>query len=164
MILHEKLHAQIETTLRRLHDESVLPSRRQLDQYYTTFRARFAPEQLLRLDGEALLETLHNHSNRDSLVYWLEFKNDEELPAIFGSIAGGSALKFGIYRRKETGAWMTGNPRDQQELSIQEAVVVARRHRDQLVRGAELLDSVPEGAADDTYRGLQAQMDEVAYS
>ena len=46
-----------------------------------------------------------------SLVYWLEFKNDDELPGSkFGSIGGGSALKFGIYKRKETGAWMTGSP------------------------------------------------------
>jgi 5-methylcytosine-specific restriction enzyme B len=52
---------------------------------------------------------MHAHGNRDSLVIWLEFKNDEEFPAIFGSIAGGSALKFGIYRSKETGAWMTGH-------------------------------------------------------
>jgi len=36
---------------------------------------------------------MHDHGNRDSLVYWLEFKDDEEFPAIFGSIAGGSALK-----------------------------------------------------------------------
>jgi len=42
---------------------------------------------------------MHDHGNRDSLVYWLEFKDDEEFPASFGSIAGGSALKFGIYRR-----------------------------------------------------------------
>lgn len=60
------------------------------------------------MDGQALLEYMHDHANRDSLVYWLEFKNDEELPKQFGSIAGGSALKFGIYRRKESGAWILG--------------------------------------------------------
>jgi 5-methylcytosine-specific restriction protein B len=147
MILHEKPRADIEATLRHLHDEGILPSWRQLEEYYATFRARFAPERLLRLDGEALLETLHDQSNRDSLVYWLEFKNDEELPAIFGSIAGGSALKFGIYRRKETGAWMTGSSRDQRELSIAEAVDVARRHRDQLLRGAERLAELHDEAS-----------------
>ena len=30
------------------------------------------------VDGEALLHTMHDHGNRDSLVYWLEFKDDDE--------------------------------------------------------------------------------------
>jgi len=71
---------------------------------------------------------MHNHGNTDSLVYWLEYKNDEELPGPkFGRIGGGSALKFGIYKRKDTGAWMTGSPKKQRELSIDEAVEIAKR-------------------------------------
>jgi len=162
MMLHEKLYEELDTLHRQLLNAGDRPSREQLTQYYATFRARFGPEQLQRLDGEALLETLHDHGNHDSLVYWLEFKNDDELPAIFGSIAGGSALKFGIYRRKETGTWMTGSPRDQRELSTGEAVHIARKHRDQLVRGAELLTQLSEDAGDEGYRHLQAQMDDAA--
>ena len=67
------------------------------------------PGVLTKLDGEDLLETMHAHGNKDSLVYWLEFKNDDEFPARFGSIAGGSAFKFGIFRRKETGTWVTAD-------------------------------------------------------
>jgi hypothetical protein len=89
----------------QLLEQGQLPSREKLKEYYATFRARFAPEKLRQLDGEELLNAMHAHGNHDSLVYWLEFKNDEEMPAIFGSISGGSALKFGIYRSKETGAW-----------------------------------------------------------
>jgi len=162
MMLHEKLYEELDTLHRQLLNASDLPSRERLAQYYATFRARFGPEQLQRLDGEALLETLHDHGNHDSLVYWLEFKNDDELPAIFGSIAGGSALKFGIYRRKETGAWMTGSPRDQRELFTEEAIQIARKHRDQLVRGAELLTQLSEDAGDPGYRRLQIQMNDAA--
>jgi 5-methylcytosine-specific restriction protein B len=50
----------------------------QLEEYCTTFRKRFGPEQLMRMDGPILLESMHDHSKRDSLVYWLEFKDDEE--------------------------------------------------------------------------------------
>ena len=82
-------------------------SRSQLEGFYRTFRSRFGPDVLAKLDGEELLETMHAHGNKDSLVYWLEFKNDEEFPAHFGSISGGSAFKFGIFRRKETGTWVT---------------------------------------------------------
>jgi 5-methylcytosine-specific restriction protein B len=59
-----------------------------LAECYTTFRRRFGPDALARLDGEALLDGMRLHGNKDSLVYWLEFKNDEEMPGHFGSIAG----------------------------------------------------------------------------
>ena len=42
---------------------------------------------LRRLDGERLLNVLHT-TDKDSLVYWLEFKNDEELPAYQHTIRG----------------------------------------------------------------------------
>jgi 5-methylcytosine-specific restriction protein B len=162
MTLHEELDRELRTLYNELLVTAELPSREQLAHYYATFRARFGPEQLQRLDGQTLLETLHDQGNRDSLVYWLEFKNDDEFPAIFGSIAGGSALKFGIYRRRETGAWMTGSPRNQRELSTGEAIQIARQHRDQLVSGAGLLAQLPQDADDAAYRHLQAQMDNAA--
>jgi hypothetical protein len=97
-----------------------------------------APRRCARSTVPTLLETLHNTSNVSSLVYWLEFKNDDEMPAIFGSIAGGSALKFGLYRRRETGAWMTGHPSAQREaLDRRSRDDGAPKHRDQLVAGAQ---------------------------
>lgn len=97
-----------------------------------TFRDRFGPDRLANMDGEALLYAMHQRGeSRDSLVYWLEFKNDDEFPAIFGSISGGSSLKFGIYQRKEDGAWMTGSPQQQSELTEAEAIADARKQRDQ---------------------------------
>jgi 5-methylcytosine-specific restriction enzyme B len=109
MILSDKMHQKIKDVYSKLDSQGKIISKTQLNQYYETFRERFGIQKLKSLDGEMLLETMHNTSNPDSLVYWLEFKNDEEFPSIiFGSIAGGSALKFGIYKRKETGAWMVG--------------------------------------------------------
>jgi len=162
MKLHETLYEDLRALHSQLSSAGELRSGEQLGRYYATFRSRFGPELLQTLDGEALLETLHDLGNRDSLVYWLEFKNDDELPAIFGSIAGGSALKFGIYRRKETGVWMTGAPQNQQEQSVDEAIEIARRHRDQLVRGAQILSGLPANADDEAYRSLQERMAEVA--
>jgi 5-methylcytosine-specific restriction protein B len=164
MTLDERIAKQIKETHQRLYDAGELATREQLSRYYATFKDRFGPEVLQSLDGIVLLETMHAHrrDNRNSLVYWLEFKNDDEFPAIFGSIAGGSALKFGIYRRKETGAWMTGSPQSQRELTVDEAVEIARRHREQLVRGCELLDSLPLKASDEDYRQLQEEMDRLA--
>jgi 5-methylcytosine-specific restriction enzyme B len=115
-MLKEAVRNHLKHQYGLLLEKGQLPTREKLREYYATFRGRFAPEKLLKLDGEDLLNTIHAHGNRDSLVYWLEFKNDEEFPEVFGSIAGGSALKFGIYRRKETGSWTTGSPTDQKEI------------------------------------------------
>jgi 5-methylcytosine-specific restriction protein B len=163
MILTDTMHQKIKETYNKLNSEGKIVSISQLKQYYETFRERFGINKLKSLDGEMLLETMHNSSSPDSLVYWLEFKNDEEFPSItFGSIAGGSALKFGIYKRKETGAWMTGSPVNSWVLSTDEAIEIARQHRDQLIAGVNLLSDFPAGGTDDDYRALQNQMDKIA--
>src|ERR1700719_1118704 len=141
-MLEKSVRDHLKRRYEQLLEQGQLPSREKLQEYYATFRAHFAPGRLRQLDGEELLNTIHAHGNRDSLVYWLEFKNDEEFPEFFGSIAGGSALKFGIYRRKETNTWMTGSPADQREISVDDAIKIARTHRDQLVAGSSLLDEL----------------------
>ncbi len=163
MILDEKVAAR----LREHHEQRLasgeLLSTAKLQGYYDTFRRRFGPEVLRNLGGEALLTAMHEHGNRDSLVYWLEFKNDDEFPTLqFGSIAGGSALKFGIYRRAETGAWMKGHPTSQKEVPVQDAIGIARRNRDQLLAGVELLEKMPPGGDDAQYARLQSDLDRLA--
>lgn len=158
-MLEENVRNHLKRQYEQLLEKGQLPSREKLIEYYATFRGRFAPEKLLQLDGEALLNTIHAHGNRDSLVYWLEFKNDEEFPECFGSIAGGSALKFGLYRRKDTGAWMTGSPTDQMEISVDDAVRIARSHRDELIAGAKVLEAFTSDASDESYARLQDRMD-----
>lgn len=158
-MLDDRLTQELRAVAKELDTQGRLPARAQLTQYYDTFRGRFGPDRLRAIDGTELLVTMHDHTQRDdSLVYWLEFKDDEEFPSRFGSIAGGSALKFGIYRRKETGAWMAGSPAVQRELPLDEAVRIARSHRDQLLRGAELIDQLPAGASDADYLRLQEQL------
>src|SRR6266487_1008942 len=133
----------------------------QLAGYYSAFRNRFGPEKLKNLDGEALLDAMYNFGNRDSLVYWLEFKDDEEFPSRFGSIAGGSAFKYGLFRKRETGVWTTGAPNNPVELSVERAIEVARRNRDQLIKGVELLEKLPVNGTDEDYEHLQQEMNHV---
>jgi 5-methylcytosine-specific restriction protein B len=135
MILDERIAQELIERKKSMESDGKLLSPEQLRQYYATFRNRFGPDKLRNLDGEALLELMHSHRNKDSLVYWLEFKDDEEFPARFGSIAGGSAFKFGLFRKSETGIWMTGSPIKPVELSVEQAISIARKHRDQLLSG-----------------------------
>ena len=162
-----KLPESLTTKIKSCHDQFLQDGKilkaSQLNQYFQTFREKFGPKALQSMDGEALLEAMHNTSNLDSLVYWLEFKNDEEFPTPqFGSIAGGSALKFGIYKKKETGNWMTGSPKSQKILRIEEAVDFARKHRAELVNGCGLLESLLSNASSASYQKLQDQMQEAA--
>ncbi len=164
-LLDEANRQQIIERHEQLQDEGKLRTKQQLDKEYVLFRERFGPLVLQGLDGEALLTLIHDQSNRDSLVYWLEFKNDDEFETRkFGSIAGGSALKFIVFRRKETGNWQAGGKQGNrpEDISIEEANTYARNHRDQLIKGCELLEALPLNATDDDYAELQDQMDEFA--
>lgn len=164
-MLPDKLVSALKDTQKRLLNEGKLPTLDKLQSYYATFRERFGPDVLRNLDGEALLTTMHSHNrtNRNSLVYWLEFKNDEEFPFIFGSISGGSALKFGVYQNAKTGAWMSRDPSNYPvEISLDQAIEIARRHRDQLLRGVALLEKHPLNGSDADYQTLQQGMDEQA--
>jgi len=162
MILDEGLTQELKQLHDKLDKDGELLSKSQLAEYYDRFQQRFGPDKLKNLDGEALLDTMHNFDNKDNVDYWLEFKNDDEFPANFGSIAGGSALKYGIYKRKETGAWMTGSPQSQVEITIEDAIDISRKQRDELMKGVELLEKLPQNGTDEDYQNLQKDMDDLA--
>lgn len=127
---------ELKATCKSMQEEGKLLSSDQLTNYISAFRTRFGPERLKALHGVDLLETLHSHGNRDSLVYWLEFKDDDEFPSPqFGSISGGSAHKFGLFRKRETGKWVSGAPQNEYELTLEQAIEKATQHRDQLLKG-----------------------------
>ncbi len=157
-MLDPRLKDSLKETHATLLQRGQLLSPENLNQCYSLFRTTFGPEVLGKLEGEELLSLLHARPGKDSLVYWLEFKNDDGFPAKFGSIAGGSALKFGMYWRQESGAWMTGSTQNQTKMSLAEAISLATKQRDQLLTAAELLERLPFEASDDDYANLQQQM------
>ena len=160
--LDERIQKSLQSSYEQLEKQGEIVSKERLKECYALFRERFGPERLRSLDGQPLLNLMHAHGNRESLVYWLEFKNDEEFPAAFGSIAGGSALKFGLFKRKDSGEWVTGSAQNQVTISVDAAVVIARKHRDQLIAGTELIAKVPGHGSDDEYLQLQKLLDSAA--
>lgn len=155
------LLGELATEHRRLASAGELFDPRLAREATQRFRERFGPEALARLDGEALLIAIHGRRQPPGLAYWLEFKDDDEFPGLrFGSISGGSAMKFGIYQAQGEGHWMGGSPRQPHRLSIDEAIQIARLHRDELVSGARILESY--GDRVDDYRGLQDKMVQAA--
>ena len=88
----------------------------------------------------------------------------DEFPGTeLGGSGGGAAFKFGIFYRRDADTWIAGGltPRGH-EISVDEAVVIATRQRDQFIAGCELLHQLPEDADDAAYREFQRQLHEVA--
>ena len=161
-LIPPKVESLLRAEQEKMEADGSMPSRQQLERYRDAFRLRFGPEVLRSLDGEPLLDRMHLHGNKDSLVYWLEFKNDDEFPGIFGSIAGGSALKFGVFRRIETGVWATAGASGKlQDISVEQAIEIGRRHRDQLLAAVGALDNM-SGTTDADYLALQQELQRVA--
>src|SRR5690349_9401574 len=83
----------------------------QLNQQISVFQTNFGPTVLAGLDGEALLLRMHGRADPQArcMAYWLEFRNEDDFDTFrFGSVAGGSAFKFGLFQRQEDRSWVTG--------------------------------------------------------
>jgi 5-methylcytosine-specific restriction protein B len=158
----DELARQIRSTYEELVSNGQVLSADAAARCFRLFRESFGPDVLAGLDGEALLTKVHGRGTKDSLVYWLEFKDDEDLPGKFGSIGGGSALKFGLYHALESGQWMTGSGSQQVRMTTEEAVAKVRAQRDQLVAGARILAALPADTEAIDYASLQEQMESAA--
>lgn len=161
---------KIFVELRELIDDALLtrelPSPEVLKYQIRNFTELFGPKVLSGLDGEALLKHMHWRQDQEfrSLVYWLEYKNDEEFGTFhFGNIGGGSAMKFGLFQRQQDGAWGGGSPNAPRVLSTKEAVALAREQRDELLAGCDVLSSLRRSdMTDDAYTSLQMALQDVA--
>jgi 5-methylcytosine-specific restriction protein B len=162
VVLDERISRDLEEHYRKLFSEGKIHTAVQLTEYSNAFQSRFGPDRLRNMDGETLLETIHGNS-QDSLPYWLEYKNDQEFSTgPFGGLAGISAFKFGLFCRKETGIWTTGTPVKPVEISVQQAIEIAREDRNQLLEGCKLLESMPINGTYMDYENLQRNMDRLA--
>lgn len=137
-----------------------------IDAQTANFQERFGPDVLRSLDGEALLRLLHGRRENEPrcMAYWLEFKSDEEFSGkLYGGVAGGNALKFGLYEKQPEDIWVTGHARSQRTMSTDDAIALARRQRDELVAGSEALAKfAPTDASDEACAALDTAMRQAA--
>lgn len=135
--VHEKLNTYLRA---ELGSSLVLPDAKELERQQENFLMKFGPEQLEDMnDQELLREIPHNASNRQSMDYWLEFKNDDEFDqSLFGSIAGGSAAKFLTWQQKDTEEWLVLTPH-RHAISEDEALGIVKRRRTEILDSARAL-------------------------
>lgn len=138
--VHDILNRYIAAELGR---SFLLPDVTELSRQRSAFLSHFGPEQLAKMSGPELLRQLpHNASNDQPMDYWLEFKNDDEFNfALFGSIAGGSAAKFGPWQEKKTGSWRSKleGGREIPNISEAHALKALEGRRSELLEAVEAL-------------------------
>ena len=160
-MLHSKIKQDLLHIKNELESKGIIYSKEQLDKYYTTFQRKFSPDILQSWNGEELLTNMHLFGDKDSLAYWLEFKNDNELPFQFGGIGGGSALKYGIYFSKDKKEWFTGSSTKQKQITTDEAISIVKFQRDQLIAGYDVLSKLPHDSSLEKYYNMQAELKKV---
>lgn len=165
MSLDRQKQTLILDILQRLKASGQVFTPSQLEAEYRTFRERFGPEVLKRLQGPQLLQSMWNLGNRESLLYWLEQgDHGKKNKAVFGLIGGGSQPeRYRLYRRAGSDIWVHGkSSRNTSELSQAEAIAIAGQYRDQLIRAAAAVEAMPTDGHDAHYLTLQAQLNEQA--
>ena len=112
-----------------------------IDAIRNEFMNRYSPDKLEQLSGDSLLSGIFYTSgdNSNALCYWIE--RNVDCRAYFGSIAGGSAYKFGLFQKSDTGVWTTGSAQKPQELSEEEALALGTEIRDALVKSSRIIEN-----------------------
>lgn len=124
---------------------------------YGEFKSKFAPEVLNTLSGIDILHRifLNETDKKDSLCYVLEY---DKRYGLFGSLAGGTAFKYGLFYSWNNKSWMTGGSRKQEKLTEEQAIELGTKIRDELVLGAEIIGRFGDLTELKDYADLQAQL------
>lgn len=127
------------------------------EELYQEFSKLFAPEVLKSLNGLDLLHRVFINETgiKNSLCHYLEYDKRYNL---FGSVAGGSAYKYGLFYSYKEKSWMTGSGQKKVKLSEAEAIELGTKIRDQLVAGAEIISQYGPLDSIKDYAVLQARL------
>ena len=133
-------------------NEIVITERSDIEKSRDEFLKRFSPKKLSSIDDNLLLEKMFytNGDNTDTLCYWLEVNKD--CKKLFGSISGGSAYKFGLFQKKDTGVWQTGSSVKPIDLSHEEALTRAKAIRYGLLMACKYVENFTLNTAEDYER------------
>lgn len=124
---------------------------------YGEFNSKFSPEVLKSLKGIDILHRifLNETDKKDNLCYVLEY---DKRYSLFGSLAGGTAFKYGLFYSWNNRSWMTGGSRKQEQLTEEQAIELGTKIRDELVLGAEIIEGFGDLTELKDYADLQAQL------
>lgn len=122
-----------------------------------SFHRKFSPEILEKLEGVNLLNNMFiNDENTDNLCRNLEFSEEYRK---FGSISGGSAFKYYLFKNSELG-WRKGSSKKSVNITEEEAIQVGTKIRDAIVNGAKYIKTAKLETVED-YEILESNLNEI---
>lgn len=125
---------------------------------YIKFNGNFAPGILENLTDIDILNTIFIHdSDVNTLCSQLEFSDDYKFA---GSISGGSAHKYSLFKHSKTQKWTAGSPKNSKSVSVNEAIEIAKKIRDAIVKGARLIEKSKLTSVSD-YIQLENELGEI---
>lgn len=127
------------------------------EQLYKDFREKYGPEVLKSVSSIDLLHKIFINETRDkeNLCYVLEFDKQYNQ---FGGIGGGTALKYGLYYSMEKESWLTGSSKSPKFLTVDEAITLGTKIRDEIIAGVEIIQSAGELSELKDYAELNAKL------
>lgn len=122
------------------------------------FIEKYSLDVLENMSAEDSLQELMNLKNRESLVYHLEFKNDEEFKTdYFGSIQGGSSGKYTMFHSNKYDQWVKWEKNTQVPITDEEAALRADQIRKNLIKLHYYIQNNPNESIDD----IRTMIDEI---
>ena len=126
---------------------------------YKNFQDQFGPTRLQTLSGEDLLNTVFLGTGQKGLCYYIE--SAPEYRDAFGDIRGGTAAKFGLYKHKD-GDWIQGNwKKEENHLSIEQAIEVGTDIRDALIKACEIIEQLIPFSTELAYEQLARDLEKI---
>ena len=127
-----------------------------------SFVEQFGPDAISKLSGKELLTALFysDVENKTNMCYMLEFH--PQMRELYGSIAGGSAFKYGLFYHKKNHCWTSGSPGKPQTLTEDEAISVATSIRDNLLEGAQIIQQHKNFATAEGYTNLYNKLNHIS--
>lgn len=128
------------------------------EQAYIKFKYDFAPEILENLTDIDILNTIFIHDgDKNTLCSQLEFSDDYKFA---GSISGGSAHKYSLFKHSKTQKWTAGSAKNSKNVNEKEAIEIAQKIRYAIVNGAHLIEQSELTDVDD-YIQLENELGEI---
>ncbi|WP_298500871.1 AAA family ATPase, partial [uncultured Methanobrevibacter sp.] len=139
--------------IRKYLDENNLDdfSQKDVDDIFIKFKKQFGPDVLEKLEGPDILNKIFLHDGDNStLCYNLEYVSEFNR----GGIGGGFASKYSLYKSKDTHEWKAGSSKTLKVVSETEAINIASKIRDAIVKGAKHIENTKLESISD-YFGLE---------
>jgi 5-methylcytosine-specific restriction protein B len=114
------------------------------------FISKFSKEVLLSMNPKECLTSLMYLGNPESMVYHLEFKNDDDFTnSYFGSISGGSSGKYTIFNSNKYNQWVKWEKGSQVPISDEVAENLAYEICQKLISIHEMIENSPHKTLED---------------